>query len=84
MDLFTKHPESIGETYWQHCYAACIMGGKMIVGGIACILHAIFPFIFEKTASNILIKLIHEFIDRSKSAEPRITAISEHINKKWP
>lgn len=82
MNIFNKHPASIGETYWQHLYFASIMGGKMLLGGIACLLHAIFPFLFEKTGSNILISLLHQFIERNNAMEPRILSIKEHIEKK--
>jgi len=43
--LFTYHPYSIGETYWQHLWHALSISFKM---GLACItqlIHAVFPFI---------------------------------------
>lgn len=81
MNLFTKHPQSIGETYWEHFYFASLMGGKMLLAGIACLMHAIFPFLFEKTASNILIQLISQFIQRTKNTDPRIHLIKAQLEK---
>lgn len=82
MGFFTKHLETIKETYWEHFYFASMMGVQMLLGGIACIVHAILPFLFEKTASNFLMRLIYQFIDRSKTMEPRLLALKEHIENK--
>lgn len=45
MRLFTAHPKSVGETYWQHFKIA--MKGVYRLGGSAIIffIHAVFPFI---------------------------------------
>jgi len=45
MNLFTKQPNSVGETYWQHLKVA--MKGAYRLGGSATIfcVHAIFPFV---------------------------------------
>ena len=50
---FTTHPASVNESYWQHCGFALRFGFKMTAGGIAALLHAIFPFLFIKTASQL-------------------------------
>jgi hypothetical protein len=49
---FTSHPNSVNETYWQHFAFALRFGLKMTVGGIAAVLHAVFPFLFITTASR--------------------------------
>lgn len=67
MNIFTKHPQSIGETYWQHLCAAMTFGGKMIIAGLGCVIHAIFPFIFSKTASNANLNLTQRFLKRLPS-----------------
>lgn len=51
--LFTRHPGSVGESYWQHQRFALAFGGRMLVGGLACVVHGIFPFLFERTGSAI-------------------------------
>lgn len=56
-NLFTKHPESIGETYWQHLLFASCLGLTLIVLGIIGVIHAIFPFLFEFTVSRYLYNL---------------------------
>jgi hypothetical protein len=50
---FTTHPRSVGETYLEHAAFACRYGVKMSAGGIAAILHGIFPFLFKTTGSRI-------------------------------
>jgi hypothetical protein len=50
---FTAHPNSVNETYWQHLGFALRFGYKMTIGGIAALLHAIFPFLFVTTAGRL-------------------------------
>lgn len=65
MNIFTKHPHSLQETYFQHLQIALTFGIQMTFGGIACLIHAFFPFLFEKTASNLIIKLHKAFLTRN-------------------
>jgi Family of unknown function (DUF6356) len=55
--LFTEHPESVGETYGEHMVRASCFGGRMIVAGLACMLHAWLPFIFVRTGSQAINEL---------------------------
>ena len=50
---FTAHPTSVNETYWQHLAFALRFGTKMTLGGVAAMLHAIFPFLFVATAGRL-------------------------------
>ena len=50
---FTAHPHSVGETYAEHGAFACRYGAKMTLGGLAAVLHGIFPFLFTTTGSRI-------------------------------
>ena len=52
--LFTAHPHSIGETYLQHTRIASRFFIKLFLASIAALLHAVFPFLFEHTASKII------------------------------
>ena len=51
---FTKHPHEVGETYGEHAAAAGEFGLRMIAGGIGCLVHAIFPFLFERAGSETI------------------------------
>ena len=57
--LFTEHPESVGETYLEHLCAASGFATRMMLGGVACFLHALFPFAFLRTGSEC-IQQLHE------------------------
>lgn len=55
--LFTQHPSEVGETYREHLVHASGFGCRMILGGLACMLHGIFPFLFVKTGSRQIASL---------------------------
>lgn len=50
--FFTRHPASVGETYFQHLGVALSFSFAMMSGGLACLVHAFFPFLFERTGSR--------------------------------
>lgn len=79
---FMSHPNEVGESYLVHMKFAFLFGFNMVVGGLACIIHAIFPFAFEKTGSNMLLRLVHHFIERSDRVEERIVSLAELVIKK--
>lgn len=79
---FTVHPHSMDETYWQHFFFASLFGFSMLMAGVACILHAIFPFIFKTTGSNMLIRQMKHFVDRMPIVEERIVDVSRSIERK--
>jgi Family of unknown function (DUF6356) len=49
---FTEHPQSVGESYREHLAHATGFGFRMVLGGLACILHGLLPFLFVKTGSK--------------------------------
>jgi hypothetical protein len=51
--IFTEHPESAEETYFGHMLWAILYSLSLIVAGIVCAVHSVFPFLFKKTASSI-------------------------------
>ena len=62
---FTKHPTEIGESYGEHFSAAAGFGLRMIGGGIACLVHAICPFLFERTGSRTVRQLNRQLCNRA-------------------
>ena len=81
-NIFTDHPRSLNETYSQHFCIAFKVGSFMVLGGLACILHAFLPFLFKKTGSNVLINLLQSFIERMPVLEERMIMLSKTIEKK--
>lgn len=50
--LLTEHPASVGESYREHLVHASGFGVRMVIGGLACILHGLLPFLFVRTGSK--------------------------------
>lgn len=80
--IFTKHPHSLGESYFEHCWHALKFGGCMVIGGTACIIHAIFPFVFKKTASNFVFNMTHTMIERNACSDEKVVSLKQCIEKK--
>ncbi len=59
---FTEHPASVGESYLTHMGMAFGFGGKMVVSGLACLLHGIFPFLFVCTGRKCIEDLHHRMV----------------------
>jgi hypothetical protein len=60
---FLKHPHAVGMTYWGHFCFASKVAIKMITAGTACMIHAVLPFLFQKTASKV-VKELHSTFTR--------------------
>ena len=62
---FTKHPkETVGETWWEHCMFSCGIGIRLLLTSMYFLVHGIFPFWFEFTASDGIKKLNECMQDR--------------------
>jgi len=71
MKLFTEHPRSIGETYFQHLRAAFGFGGRLFMASMGCFLHGLFPFLCVKTGSKAIKDLNHKMVThRDKRCNP--------------
>ena len=68
---FIDHPASVGETYGEHLVAASGFGLSMILGGLACLVHGLFPFLFLRTGSSTIARL-HErmVVNRRRAPAP--------------
>ena len=64
-NIFTDHPNSVGESYFKHMFFAIKVGLKLILWGFAAIFHDIFPFML-KTYVSSSIKKLHDdiFVNR--------------------
>ena len=63
--LFTEHPASVGESYGEHLAMASGFGVRMILGGFACLIHGLLPFLFVRTGS-LQIATLHERMVRNR------------------
>jgi len=62
---FTSHPRSIGESYLQHLiYAISTALSLSLTCGIL-VIHGLLPFLFTRTVSNRLYKVVDEMEERA-------------------
>jgi hypothetical protein len=59
---FTDHPSSVNETYLQHMAMAFGFGGRMVLGGLACLVHGLFPFLCTTRGSDTIRGLHHRMV----------------------
>lgn len=52
--LFSSHPASVDETYVEHMRFAATFSARLLAAGGAALVHAVFPFLFETTASRMI------------------------------
>lgn len=71
--MFTEHPESVGESYFEHMGVAFSFGSKMLGAGCACVLHGLFPFMFTTTGSRAVSQL-HERMVTNRRRTPMPSA----------
>lgn len=67
--LFSDHPRSVGETYFEHMGSAFSFGWRMVAAGCACLLHGLLPFLFVKTGSAT-IRHLHDEMLTHRSRNP--------------
>jgi hypothetical protein len=67
-NIFTRHPKEVGESYGAHLVTAGGFGLRMFLGGIACMIHAVLPFLFVDTASKTMCALHKRMTRRADKA----------------
>ena len=73
--LFVSHPESVGETWFEHLCHASWFAGMMLYGGVACLIHALIPGACEKTGSKV-ITLLHDRMVVNRVKTPKVEEVS--------
>jgi hypothetical protein len=63
------HPRSVGETYSGHFRTAAAFGLRLVVAGLACLIHALIPGLFQTTASRTVGALHARMLARTKSSD---------------
>lgn len=54
---FTDHPATVGETYGEHFVTAMGFSLSLFRAAFVCAVHAVLPFLFEKTGSQCIVDL---------------------------
>jgi hypothetical protein len=68
--LFTEHPATVGESYGEHLAHASRFGFRMILGGLACLVHGLLPFLFVRTGSATISALHTRMVTHRRQAAP--------------
>jgi len=69
LKLFTRHPASVGESYLEHLFAAGGFTVSLFLAALACAVHALLPFLFERTASSRIDELYGRMVsNRARNA----------------
>jgi hypothetical protein len=56
----SAHLKEIHESYFEHMQFAQKCGWRMVIAGLACVIHSIIPDIFMTTASDTMKELEEE------------------------
>lgn len=77
--LFTAHPDSVGETYFEHMGVALSFAWPLLGAGLAALVHAFLPFLCVTTASATVKRLYARMTNRvpqpvQQTASDRMTA----------
>lgn len=52
--LFVDHPRSVEESYLEHMGVSASFGSAMLLGALACFVHAVVPGVCTRTGSSIV------------------------------
>ena len=66
INIFTKHPKEVGETYFEHMYNAVRFSLTFLLLFVVALIHSILPFLFTRTASCVVQEMAKHMEDREK------------------
>ena len=64
--LFTSHPDAVGESYGEHFGVAMQYSGRLFAASFCAFTHTFLPFLFEKTASSMIRKMVADMDRRTQ------------------
>ena len=79
-NLFTEHPSSLNESYFEHFLCASTYGIRIVFSGFACLIHSVFPFLFKTAASDLANEIVNDvtFRKQTTSVHPESKVVN-HI-----
>ena len=69
-NLFIEHPASVDETYLQHFVSALGFGTKMVIAGVACMIHGLLPAVFVSRGSDAVCALHERMVVKRRKNGP--------------
>jgi hypothetical protein len=67
---FTDHSSAVNETYFQHMGMAFGFGGRMLLGGLACLVHGLCPWLCTTRGSDTIRGLHHRMVSHRVVVHP--------------
>ena len=64
--LFLDHPRSVDESYFEHLLFAGGFAVRLMGAGLAALIHALIPCLFEKTAGNMIMRMHSKISSRDR------------------
>ena len=71
MRQLTAHLDAVEESYFQHLRHAMSFAVEMFAGSLACLVHALLPFLFERTGSDCIRRLHDRMVVNRHRLTPR-------------
>jgi Family of unknown function (DUF6356) len=81
---FTEHPQTVGETYGQHLRVAAGFSFQMIRGGLACLVHGVFPFLCTTTGSSTIRRLHEQMVLHRAATRAEVASLTMKPNHAEP
>jgi len=75
--LFLSHPQSVDESYGEHLVFAFGFAARLIGAGLAALIHAFIPCLFETTASRMIREMHQRIANRGHAPAPRSRGLQE-------
>ena len=69
--LFLSHPQTVDESYGEHFLFALGFAARLFGAGLAALVHAIIPCLFETTASRIIREMHDRIANRAHDCDSR-------------
>lgn len=66
--LFLEHPRSLGMSWAGHGLGAVAIGARLVVAGLACLVHALVPALFTQTAGKTITHMYDHMARRKAGA----------------
>jgi len=66
--VFLAHPRTVGESYLEHSAFALRIAARLLLAGMAALVHAIVPCLCETTASRIILAMNADIVARRAKA----------------
>lgn len=70
--IFNQHPNSVGETYFEHISNALYYSFMSAIASILLLIHAIFPFVLQGHGAKI-VKHIYDEMSKNKRRRQLVT-----------